>query len=69
VFVEGEAMARTEAEGSKAERYGVVSESAPEGFGVDSDHSLTVLSVEQETNVSDAGERARHVTVEVWPEK
>ena len=69
MLVEGEAIARTEAEGSKAERCGVVSESAPEGFGVDRDHSLTVLSVEHDTKVSEDGERARHVTVEVWPEK
>lgn len=65
----GEAMASTVADGSKAERYGVWRWSLPAALGELSDQSRTVLSREQDTNVSDPGDRDREVTAPLWPGK
>ena len=66
----GDAMARTEAVGSKAVRLGVARERRPCGLGEDKDHSRTVWSVaEEETKVSLLGQRFRDVTAPVCPLK
>ena len=68
--VDGEAMARTVAVGSKAVRLGVARERRPCGFGEERDQRRTVWSVaEEETKVSLLGQRFRDVTAPVWPLK
>lgn len=67
--MEEDAMAMTVAEGSKAARCGVERLRRPCGEGEERFQSRTVLSREQERNVSEDGLRASAVTGAVWPLK
>ena len=62
-------MAMTEADGSKATRYGVASSNLPCKLRDLRSQREIVLSLEHEMKESLAGDRAKHVTLSVWPVK
>ena len=64
-----DAIAMTDAEGSKAARYGVASLSLPCGFREFKSQRQTVSSLEQERKASEPGDKATQVTWAVCPPK
>ena len=59
----------TEADGSKATRYGVASFSFPCALREPRSQRATVSSLEHEMKESLPGDRAKQVTLSVWPWK